>query len=67
LPISVRATGKTLFLSFQDRKIYAALAEPKDILEPYIFQSNVSFELIREFFSDIQLLLKIIEDFDRTH
>jgi len=63
----LRATGKTLFLSFQDRKIYAALAEPKDILEPYIFQSNVSFELIREFFSDIQLLLKIIEDFDRTH
>ncbi len=63
----LRITGKTLFLSFQDRKIYAALTEPKDILEPYIFRSNLSFELIREFFSDIRLLLKILEDFDRTH
>lgn len=61
------ATGKTLYLSFHDRKIYAAMAEPNDLLEPYLFRSNVSFELIREFFSDIILLIKIVEDFDRTH
>ena len=61
------ATGKEIYLSFQDQEIYVAITEPKDILEPFIFQSNTSFELVREFFEDINLLLKIVEDFDQTH
>lgn len=60
-------TDKEIFLSFIDNEIYVAVSEPKDILEPYIFQSNVSFELVREFWADLNLLFSIIEDFDILH
>lgn len=60
-------TGKEIYMSFIDRDIYAAVTEPKDLLEPYLFRSNLSFELIREFFRDIHLVLEIAEEFDRTH
>lgn len=60
-------TGKELYISFVDNDIYLAITEPKDILEPFIFQSNVSFDLVKEFFEDIYVLLNIIEDFDRHH
>jgi hypothetical protein len=56
-----------MYFSFQGNQIYMAVTEQKDILEPKLFQSNVSFELIREFFEDIHLLLEIVEDFEATH
>ena len=60
-------SGKEIFISFIDREIYAAVTEEKDLLEPHIFRSNLSFELVKEFFEDINLLLQIAEDFDKTH
>ena len=60
-------TDKYMYFSFQGNQIYMAVTEQKDILEPKLFQSNVSFELIREFFEDIHLLLEIVEDFEATH
>ena len=60
-------TGKEIFLSIIDGDIFIAIPEPKDILEPYIFQSNLSFDLVKEFFEDIQMALSIVEDFDQTH
>ncbi len=63
----VYETGKELFMAFSDEMIYVAVSEEKDLLEPYIFRSNLSFELVREFFEDVNLLIKIIEDFDQTH
>lgn len=62
-----RLTGKDIYLSFTEKDIYLAVTEPRDILEPYLFQSNVSFELVRGYAEDIQLLLGIVEDFDKTH
>ncbi len=63
----LRATGKNMYFSFQNREIYVGVTEPKDLMEPYIYRSNLSFGLVREFFSDTLLLLKIVEEFDRTH
>ena len=60
-------TGKEIYISFVDNNIFLAITEPKDILEPHIFQSNVSFELVKEFFEDIYMLLNIVEDFDKHH
>ena len=60
-------TGKEIYVSFLEEKIYIAITEPKDMLEPFIFQSNVNFELVKEFFEDIYLLMSIVEDFDKTH
>jgi hypothetical protein len=38
--------------------------QPKDLLEPAIWQSNVSFELILEFYKDLMLILGIVRDID---
>ena len=62
-----REVGKEIYLSSINGDIYIAVTEDKDILEPYIFQSNVSFELVREFYEDLRLLLSIIKDFDEHH
>ncbi len=58
---------KSIYVSFMERNIYIGITEPKDILEPFIFSSNVNFELVREFFEDIRVLLSIIEDFDKNN
>lgn len=63
----VEKTGKDLYLSFQDQEIFVAVSEDKDLLEPFLFRSNLSFELIYEFFESIHLVLRIAEDFDQTH
>lgn len=63
----IELTGKEIYLSFMDREIYAAITEPKDILEPSIFRSNLSFDLVREFFEDIHLAISIVRDFDQMH
>lgn len=63
----VEITGKDIYLSFIDRNIFTAISEERDLLEPSIFTSNIHFDLIREFYFDIMLVLKIVEDFDQTH
>ncbi len=60
-------SGKEIYISFIGQEIYVAITEPKDILEPFIFQSNISFDLVKDFFEDIDMLLSIVEDFDKNH
>jgi hypothetical protein len=60
-------TGKEIFLSIIDQDIFIGIKEPKDILEPFIFKSNLNFDLVKEFFEDIQVTLSIVEDFDQCH
>ena len=57
-------TDKEIYVSFIGSKMFIAVTEPKDLLEPHLFQSNVSFELVREFFEDLQLLFSVLEDLD---
>lgn len=63
----IKLTGKDIYISFIDRHIFAAISEERDLLEPSILSSNTHFELIKEFYFDIMMILKIIEDFDQTH
>jgi hypothetical protein len=60
-------TDKEIYISFIGRDIFLAVTEHKNILEPYIFRSNISFELVREFYEDIAMLFEIVEDFDKIH
>ena len=60
-------TDKEIYISFIDKNVYLAITGDRNILEPYLFQSNVSFELVREFYEDIMMLLDIVEDFDKLH
>jgi hypothetical protein len=60
-------TDKEIYISFIDTNVFIAVTGDKNILEPYLFRSNVSFELVREFYEDIIMLFEIIEDFDAMH
>jgi hypothetical protein len=60
-------TGKDMYVSFIDSNIYIAVSQQKDILEPVLWQSNVSFDLIQEFYSDLIMLMKIVRDFDECN
>lgn len=60
-------TKKDIFIAFHNKDIYLALSEEKDLLEPYLFKSNLNFDRIREFFEDIHSLLHLVEVFDQTH
>ena len=52
---------KEIYLSIIDDKIYIALTQDKDLLEPSLFQNTVSFEIVREFYYDIGMLLNILQ------
>ena len=59
-------TGEIQMSIFQEN-CYVAISNSKDILEPKIFQSNVSFELVREFYDDIYVALFIVRALDQAH
>ena len=59
--------GNEVYLSFIQNAIYVAVSQEKDLLEPALWQSNMSFDLIREFYEDITLLLSIVLDVDANN
>ena len=62
-----RQLERDIYLSFKGKLISAAIDQPRDLLEPHILRSNLSFDLVREFFEDINSTLRIVEIFDQTH
>ncbi len=54
-------------MSILGENCYVGIWNHKDILEPNLLQSNVSFELVREFYDDIYLALYIVTALDRAH
>jgi len=59
-------SDRRLYLSFINREIFCAISEHKDLLEPHLFQSNLSFDLIREFYIDISRKLGVVRNFDQN-
>jgi hypothetical protein len=55
---------KEIYCSIIGDKIYLALTRKKDILEPSLWASNVSFEVILEFYEDLSILLDIVKQVD---
>lgn len=55
---------KEIYFSIIGDKIYLALSQDKDLLEPTLFHSNVSYEVVREFYDDLRLLLDVVLDVD---
>lgn len=58
---------KLFYLSFNNGTIYLAISEEKDILEPNLFKSNLKFNLVKEFYEDVFILLRIVEELDLHH
>jgi hypothetical protein len=58
---------RDLYFAVHDQDLFIGLEHGYDLLEPHFFRSNVSFQLIRQFYGDIMLMLLVIQDFDQTH
>ena len=55
---------KEIYFSIIGDKIYLALSQDKDLLEPTLLRSNVSYEVVREFYDDLRILLDVVLDVD---
>ena len=62
-----RTQDRDFYFSVHNQDLFVGLAHDRDLLEPRYFKTNVSFGLIREFYSDITLALGMLRDFDQTH
>ncbi|MCB0525608.1 MAG: DUF3137 domain-containing protein [Saprospiraceae bacterium] len=51
---------KEIYFSIIGDKIYLALTQDKDLLEPSLLRSNVSYAVVREFYDDLSLLLDAV-------
>lgn len=58
---------RAIFFSILSNHIFLAISEERDLLEPYILRSNLSFDLIRDYYEQMDLVFRIIEDMDRTY
>ncbi len=65
--LSHRSHTREIYLSIFGKNCYVAIANEKDILEPKIFRSNVSFELVREFYDDIYVGLYLVMALDVSY
>lgn len=54
--------NNTIFLSFKESKVYMAITVSRNLFEPRIFSSNEDFALIRDYFANLELASKIIEE-----
>jgi hypothetical protein len=56
-----------VYLSIIGQHIFVAISNDKDILEPRVLQSNVSYDLVREFYEDIASGLYVVRAIDVSH
>lgn len=62
----VETTGHELFFSVYNQNVFSAISHDRDLLEPHVLRSNLSYDLVRQFYVDIVLMLGVIRDFDQT-
>ena len=60
-------TDKEIYFSFVGSNVYAAVVEPRNLLEPFLFRSNVSYDLVEEYLESIQLMFHLVEDFNANN
>ncbi len=51
---------KEIYFSIIGDKIYLALRQDRNLLEPALFVNNTSYEVVQEFYEDLRLLLELV-------
>ena len=57
-----KKANKEICMSFVASKVFVAIPYDKPLFEPSIFKTLVDFSKIREYFEDLQIAIKIVED-----
>ena len=55
-------TGKKIHLSFVASKIFVAVSYKKNLLEPRVFRTLLDFNIINEYYENLQLAISIVEE-----
>ncbi|MCH2021452.1 MAG: DUF3137 domain-containing protein [Saprospiraceae bacterium] len=62
-----KKNGKKVYASFYNSHFYMAIKEPKNLLEARMFRSNLNFELIAEYYQELNKFTQLVSDFDYQH
>ena len=57
-----RKTSRPIYLSFVGSKVFVAVSYTKKLFEPRLFRTILDFELVQEYFEDLQLATGIVDD-----
>ncbi|MHC4194311.1 MAG: DUF3137 domain-containing protein [Planctomycetota bacterium] len=57
-----RKTNRPVYLSFVGSKVFVAVSYTKNLFEPRLFRTILDFELVQEYFEDLQLAIGIVDD-----
>ena len=57
-----RKTNRPVYLSFVGSKVFVAVSYTKNLFEPRFFRTILDFELVEEYFEDLQLAIGIVDD-----
>lgn len=53
---------KNIYLSFIDNKLFFAISYYKNLFEPKLFKTLLDFNLIKEYYEDLELTISIVEE-----
>lgn len=56
-------SGKNIYISFKNSRIFVAVEYNRDLFEPDPFKSLKNFGMIKEYYQDLALVVGIVEDF----
>lgn len=59
--------GSEVYMSVVGDDIFIAVAQDRDLLEPVLWRSNVSFDLISMYYQDLTMLLSILNDINANN
>ena len=57
-----KKSNKKIYLSFVASKVFVAVSYKKNLLEPRIFRTMLDFNIIKEYYEDLQLAISIVEE-----
>ena len=55
-------TKKSIYISFIDDKLFFAISYFKNLFEPKLFMTLLNFNLIKEYYEDLELTISIVEE-----
>lgn len=61
-----RSQEQDVFFAINNKDLFIGLSHDYDLLEPSFWNSNLSFGIIRKFYTDITIALGVISDFDQS-
>jgi hypothetical protein len=57
-----KRSGKSIYMSFVDSKIFIAIPYSRNLFEPRIFRTLINFQPIKQYYDDLKLATDVVEE-----